>query len=634
MIRISFLLIIVALCVVNAIVLLDHPIADQAPPSLPQVNSSTPHCLGCDASTAKALYGRDLERRSGHIEPTPDTSYDVNGRGTVRVLVPRDRYEAPNSATLLRTQQAWAQASGLSIQWVPMASGTTYQDYLTVVLEMCNQTVASFTRSSSVQTSDYAPIDLVWIDAASGGILSDCLIDMWGWDSTLGGGHNSVILNGGVVPAVNNRTKRLVSLPAEADFGLMYYNLDILNRYGFSEPPKDLAEFETQLTTIIQAEHSLENYGLCGITSEYSATEGLTVNAIEWIRLGGGSILSSSLNNVTVATTASAQILVRVASWVTSNLIDPRDLSSTSDADAVNRFLDGKAVFLRSWTGVIRSLRASSSFNWGVMPMIPLENSGGVNPSVVGGWWLGVSRAAANPAAAIRVVKYLTSLGYQRMNTINGGANWMIPTYPSLMNGKICGRWTFVSMIDPQFLSSPNITSTIPSDVSVVNTIGSDVANLVQNVNITLRPALATSNLYAALSYQVSTTVNSVLLGQIWVVDALGTLDTSLRVLLGQSLLNAPNITNIDSSLNNGTTTGRGHASPSWLKTQLGGLLLVVALTCAGAALYKRKMMLQRKRKSDGFTELKEETEGPKNVEVAGIVEMVNVERTQKQTLV
>ena len=62
----------------------------------------------------------------------------------------------------------------------------------------------------------------------------------------------------------------IVSLPAEADFGMIYYNMDILNRYGFDAPPKDIAELETQMTTIIQAEHALENYGLSGITSEYT----------------------------------------------------------------------------------------------------------------------------------------------------------------------------------------------------------------------------------------------------------------------------------------------------------------------------------------------------------------------------
>ena len=72
------------------------------------------------------------------------------------------------------------------------------------------------------------------------------------------------------------------------------------------------------------------------------------------------------------------------------------------------------------------------------MPLIPLENGGGLNPSVIDGWWLGVLRTAANPAGALRVVKYMTSSGYQRMNVINAGSsgNWVIPTYPALMNGK------------------------------------------------------------------------------------------------------------------------------------------------------------------------------------------------------
>ncbi|TPX40202.1 hypothetical protein SeMB42_g06095 [Synchytrium endobioticum] len=527
-------------------------------PIAPRKRSSTPHLLK-----------RFLP------EPLPDPSYDSNGRGTVRILVPREKYESPNAASQLRTQQAWGQASGLDIHWVPMASGSTYKDYLTVVLRLCNTSINGFTMTSATPT-EYDPIDLIWIDGASGGILSDCMIDLWSWDASLGGGHDPLYLLGGIVPAMGNRTKKLVSLPAEADFGMIYYNMDILNRYGFDNPPNDITELETQMTTIIQAEHALENYGLSGITSEYTPTEGLTVNVVEWLGVSNTSLLSLS-NNVTVATTAFAQILVRVASWVSSSLIDPRDLQSSSDAASVDRFVSGKAIFLRSWTtSVIKQLRATASFSWGFMPIIPLENGGGINPSVIGGWWLGVPKSAKNPAGALRVIKYMTSLGYQRMNVINAGptGNWAIPSYPALMN-----------------------------DASVVNVIGPNVASYFLKANKTIRPSLVTGSLYTNFSSQVSATTSKILSGESWVVDALGGLDRSLRVLLDQSLLNSPNMSDIDSTIST-PTTNRGH-SPAWLKTQLAGLLLVISVVIVGAAMHRRKVAYQIQQNNSGFVELK-----------------------------
>ena len=174
------------------------------------------------------------------------------------------------------------------------------------------------------------------------------------------------------------------------------------------------------------------------------------------------------------------------------------------------------------------------------------------------------------------------------------------------------------------------------------------MSNYVLNVNKTIRPSLSIGNLYVNFSSQVSSTTSKILSSQVWVVDALESLDISLRILLDQSLLNAPNISNMDSSIT--TSAPSLDHQPAWLKTQLGGLLFVICIAVAGAALYKRKMLYAAKRQNAGFQELKDDhgdmvhdtsiagagsssdTKG-KN-EMQEIVEMVNIEKTQKQSLV
>ncbi|HLI27435.1 MAG TPA: ABC transporter substrate-binding protein [Chloroflexota bacterium] len=226
--------------------------------------------------------------------------------------------------------------------------------------------------------------------------------------------------------ANNTVADRLVALPWFADVGLLYYRVDLLERYGFAAPPATWEELEVQARRIVAGERAA-NPVFTGYVFQGNAYEGLTCNALEWLAsVGGGRILERG--RVTIANPAAAAILDQARGWV--GLIAPRGVTTYQEDDARNVFQAGNAAFMRNWPYAYALAAGPASRVAGRFGVAPLPAAPG-QPRVgtAGGQQLAVCQYSRAPEAAVELVRYLTSAPVQVYRALRGS---FLPTRPAV----------------------------------------------------------------------------------------------------------------------------------------------------------------------------------------------------------
>jgi len=217
---------------------------------------------------------------------------------------------------------------------------------------------------------------------------------------------------------------KLVAMPWFGDFGILYYRTDLLQKYGYSSPPRTWAQLGTMAKKIQDGERA-SNANFYGFVYQGNAYEGLTCDSLEWLASsGGGQFIDGG--KVTINNPRAAAILNLQRSFV--GTITPRGVTTYQEGESEQAFTAGNAAFMRNWPyayAVGQSGPIKGKFDVTTLPRT------GSNASVgtVGGWQLGVSSFSKQPLAAVELVRYLTSPEVERYNAI---FNSNVPTIPTV----------------------------------------------------------------------------------------------------------------------------------------------------------------------------------------------------------
>lgn len=220
--------------------------------------------------------------------------------------------------------------------------------------------------------------------------------------------------------AVENATVRgrIIAAPLFVEYGMLYYRTDLLKKYGFSHPPRTWNELEAQSSRIQEGERRSGRPHFWAYVWQGADYEGLTCNALEWQSSEGGGNLLEPNRTVNVDNPAAIRAFARAARWV--GTISPPGVIAYLEEDSRNIWQSGDAVFLRSWSYVYplakRSLEIGHRF--AVAPM-PAGKAG--RASVLGGWYLGISKQTQHRQDAIAFLKYMLSPKVQSERAIQGG---------------------------------------------------------------------------------------------------------------------------------------------------------------------------------------------------------------------
>jgi trehalose/maltose transport system substrate-binding protein len=225
----------------------------------------------------------------------------------------------------------------------------------------------------------------------------------------------------------NTVNGKLVGMPYAGDFGLLYYRKDLLQKYGFANPPATWQEL-TEQATKIQAGEKASNPNFQGFVFQGNAYEGLTCNAMEWFASsGGGHIIDNG--KVTVDNSSNVEILKLAQSWI--GKISPTGVTAYIEEDSRNAFTTGAAAFLRNWPYVYalaadpKNSKVVGNFGVAALP----HGSNGQSSATVGGWQAAVNAQSAQKEASAAFIAYKSGADIQKYNDLNTGG---VPTLDSL----------------------------------------------------------------------------------------------------------------------------------------------------------------------------------------------------------
>ncbi len=221
---------------------------------------------------------------------------------------------------------------------------------------------------------------------------------------------------------------KLVALPLFTDAPALYYRKDLLEKHG-EKVPATWEELTATAKKVQDAERAEGKADMWGFVWQGNAYEGLTCNALEWIKSNGGGQIVEPDGTISVNNENAAKAIELAASWV--NTISPGGVLAYTEEEARGVWQTGNAVFMRNWPYAFSLGNGADSAIAGKFDVAPLPSGGGDNKSAatLGGWNVAVSRYSPNPDAATALVKYMASPAFQKQNAILGSK---LPTIISL----------------------------------------------------------------------------------------------------------------------------------------------------------------------------------------------------------
>jgi trehalose/maltose transport system substrate-binding protein len=303
----------------------------------------------------------------------------------------------------------WAQKTGNTVELISRPSETT-------------QALQQFQQYWSAKSGD---VDVYQVDVIWQGICAPHAVDLKKYykEDELGQYFPRIIQN-------NTVKGKLVSIPLFVDAGILYYRTDLLQKYGYSEPPKTWEELTDMAKKIQEGERKDGKSDFFGFVFQGESGETVTCDAIEWVYSYGGGTIIEPDKKVSINNPHAIKALEEAKSWV--GTIAPAGVVTYDEEPSRNVWQQGNAAFMRNWPyayalGQDPKSPIAGKFDVTILPKGP--GADGRNAACLGGWQLMVSAYSKNADAAADLVKYMSSPEIQKQRAIELS---MLPTRPAL----------------------------------------------------------------------------------------------------------------------------------------------------------------------------------------------------------
>ena len=300
----------------------------------------------------------------------------------------------------------WEEATGHTVTLVPMPASTTdqfgqYRLWL----------------AAGIKDIDLYQTDVIWAPQ-----LADQFVDLSGVASELMESHFPSIVESQTVG------DKLVALPLYTDAPALYYRSDLLEKHGVSVP--ETWEELTKTAQMIQdAERAEGNADLWGFVWQGNAYEGLTCNALEWVKSFGGGQIVEPNGDISINNKNAVAALDLVSTW--PGAISPEGVLAYKEEEARGVWQTGNAVFMRNWPyayGLGNSDDSAVKGKFGIATL-PTGGDHEVSAATLGGWNIAVSKYSEKQDVATSFAMYLAGPEAQKIRALLGSR---LPTIVSL----------------------------------------------------------------------------------------------------------------------------------------------------------------------------------------------------------
>ncbi|WP_423069532.1 ABC transporter substrate-binding protein [Devosia sp. CN2-171] len=284
------------------------------------------------------------------------------------------------------------------------------EDKVTIV-PMPSSTTDQFGQYKLWLAAGNADIDIYTTDVIWAPQLADHLTDLTEATKDIIGGYFPAIVES------QTANGKLVALPSFTDAPALYYRKDLLEKYGKSVP-KTWDELAATAKEIQDAERAAGKADMWGFVWQGNAYEGLTCNALEWVKSSGGGQIVEPDGTISINNEKAAAALDRARSWV--GTISPEGVLAYTEEESRGVWQLGNAVFMRNWPYAYGLGNGADSAVKGLFDVttLPMAAEGDTSAATLGGWNLAVSKYSPDQEASIRLVKFLSSPEEQKLRAI------------------------------------------------------------------------------------------------------------------------------------------------------------------------------------------------------------------------
>ncbi|QEA38902.1 ABC transporter substrate-binding protein [Pistricoccus aurantiacus] len=224
---------------------------------------------------------------------------------------------------------------------------------------------------------------------------------------------------------------RLWGVPWFTAAGMLYYRRDLLESAGHDKPPATWDELARMASDA--RDKAGTKYGFVFQGAQY---EGGVASMLEFLWSAGGRVLTGNLStaaafgmdvsspNVIMINSADSARGVSIARELIESGVVPREVANFREEDTTRAFLNGDAVFMRSWPFVYGLIDEEgsrlSADQVGIAP-IPRVNPERNSYSCLGGWNLMINARSSKQDAAWEFIRFAASAERQKQRARDGG---------------------------------------------------------------------------------------------------------------------------------------------------------------------------------------------------------------------
>ncbi|MBC7478806.1 MAG: ABC transporter substrate-binding protein [Pseudorhodobacter sp.] len=294
---------------------------------------------------------------------------------------------------------------------------------------------------------------------------------------------------------------KLVALPIFTDAPALYYRKDLLEKYGVAVPTT--WDELTVAAQKIQDGEKADHPDFWGYVWQGNSYEGLTCDALEWVKSFGGGQIVEPDGTVSINNPKAVKALETAKGWV--GTISPPGVLAYGEEDSRGVWQTGNAAFMRNWPYAYALGDGEGSAVKGLFGVttLPVGAAGDAPAATLGGWNVAVSKYSKHQEAAISLALYLASPEVQKMRALN---ETNLPTLVALYD-------------DPEIAAKAPI---IPQWKNVF-------------LNAVPRPSAPTLGKYSEVSSKFFNAVHETLSGNGSAADNLAALEADLNDLKGDA---------------------------------------------------------------------------------------------------